>query len=90
MSGPRRPTLHRNLLCKPNDSELLITDLPSDGHSVGATLQRNVVGYTTHAHCDLIGLGMSAINHMGIASAQNFRALRVWEAAIDSDDLPLW
>ena len=28
-------------------------------------LQRNFMGYTTHANCDLIGLGASAISHIG-------------------------
>src|SRR5690606_10115946 len=29
------------------------------------TLQRNFQGYTTHRHCDLIGLGVSAISQVG-------------------------
>jgi oxygen-independent coproporphyrinogen-3 oxidase len=53
-------------------------------------LQRNFMGYTTHANCDLIGLGVSAISHVGDSFSQNFRELKVWEAAIDSGRLPLW
>jgi oxygen-independent coproporphyrinogen-3 oxidase len=53
-------------------------------------LQRNFMGYTTHADCDLIGIGVSAISHVGDSFSQNFRELRAWEAAIDSDRLPLW
>jgi len=35
------------------------------------TLQRNFQGYSTHGDCDLIGLGVSAIGHIGNAYAQN-------------------
>ena len=34
-------------------------------------LHRNFMGYTTHAECDLIGLGMSAISHIGDSFSQN-------------------
>jgi oxygen-independent coproporphyrinogen-3 oxidase len=53
-------------------------------------LQRNFMGYTTHADCDLVGLGVSAISHVGDSFSQNFRELKAWEAAIDSGRLPLW
>ncbi len=48
------------------------------------------MGYTTHANCDLVGLGVSAISHIGASFSQNLRELRDWEAAIDTDRLPLW
>jgi oxygen-independent coproporphyrinogen-3 oxidase len=54
------------------------------------TLHRNFMGYTTHADCDLLGLGMSAISHIGRSFSQNARDLHEWEAAIDADRLPLW
>jgi len=53
-------------------------------------LQRNFMGYTTHANCDLIGLGVSAISHVGDSFSQNYRELKSWEAAIESGRLPLW
>jgi oxygen-independent coproporphyrinogen-3 oxidase len=53
-------------------------------------LHRNFMGYTTHADCDLIGLGVSAISHVGDSYAQNPRDLPSWEAAIDSGHLPTW
>ena len=53
-------------------------------------LHRNFMGYTTHAGCDLIGLGMSAISHFGGSFSQNQRDLRSWEAALDSGRLPVW
>jgi oxygen-independent coproporphyrinogen-3 oxidase len=33
---------------------------------------------------------VSAISHLGDSFSQNFRDLKVWEAAIDSGRLPLW
>jgi oxygen-independent coproporphyrinogen-3 oxidase len=53
-------------------------------------LQRNFMGYTTHANCDLLGLGVSAISHVGDSLSQNWRDLRAWEAAVDAGRLPLW
>ena len=53
-------------------------------------LHRNFMGYSTHAGCELIGLGMSAISHFGDSFSQNYRDLRTWEAAIDSGRLPVW
>lgn len=54
------------------------------------TLQRNFMGYTTHADCDLIGFGMSAISHIGDSFSQNARDLPGWQRAIDSGHLPVW
>jgi oxygen-independent coproporphyrinogen-3 oxidase len=53
-------------------------------------LQRNFMGYTTHAGCDLIGLGVSAISHIGESYSQNFRELRKWESALGAGRLPVW
>ena len=53
-------------------------------------LHRNFMGYTTHADCDLLGLGVSAISHIGASFSQNPRDLRGWEAAIDDGRLPVW
>lgn len=53
-------------------------------------LQRNFMGYTTHARCDLIGMGLSAISHIGDSFSQNFRDLKAWEGALDSGRTPLW
>jgi oxygen-independent coproporphyrinogen-3 oxidase len=53
-------------------------------------LHRNFMGYTTHAGCELIGLGMSAISHFGDSFSQNHRDLRAWESAVDAGQLPVW
>jgi len=54
------------------------------------TLQRNFMGYTTHAGCDLLGLGVSAISHLGNSYSQNSRELPAWEAAVDAGQPPVW
>ena len=48
------------------------------------------MGYTTHAQCDLVGLGMSAISHIGDTFSQNPRDLAGWEVALDQGRLPVW
>lgn len=53
------------------------------------TLQRNFQGYSTHAACDLIGLGMSAISHIGSTFSQNARDLPTYFGALDSGRLPV-
>lgn len=56
-------------------------------HSGG--LHRNFMGYTTHAHTDLLGLGCSAISQVGDCFAQNERELPRWSASIDQGHLPI-
>ena len=53
-------------------------------------LHRNFMGYTTHADSDLVGLGVSAISHIGDSYSQNHRALPDWEAAVDAGRLPVF
>jgi len=53
-------------------------------------LQRNFMGYTTHANCDLIGVGASAISHIADSFSQNLRDLKSWAAAVDAGRLPIW
>ncbi len=54
------------------------------------SLHRNFMGYTTHADSDLIGLGVSAISHIGASYSQNPRDLAGWECALDEERLPVW
>ena len=53
-------------------------------------LHRNFMGYTTHADSDLIGLGVSAISHIGDSFSQNPRDLVSWQSAIDDGRLPVF
>ena len=39
------------------------------------------MGYTTHADSDLVGLGVSAISHIGDSFSQNPRDLPSWQIA---------
>ena len=52
-------------------------------------LQRNFQGYTTHAECDLIGLGVSAIGAIGPTYSQNARTLADYYDAIEHNALPV-
>jgi len=50
-------------------------------------LQRNFQGYTTHGHCDLIGLGVSSISQVGDLFSQNSSDIKVYQNTLDSDKL---
>jgi oxygen-independent coproporphyrinogen-3 oxidase len=54
------------------------------------SLHRNFMGYTTHADSDLVGLGVSAISHIGDSFSQNPRDLPSWQIAIDQGHLPVF
>jgi oxygen-independent coproporphyrinogen-3 oxidase len=67
--------------------------LPGDDLAVARdaqSLHRNFMGYTTHAECDLVGLGVSAISHIGDSFSQNPRDLPAWEIAVDRGTPPVW
>lgn len=67
--------------------------LPNDDLALAqerGTLHRNFMGYTTHADTDLIGLGVSAISHIGDSFSQNPRDLASWQIAIDEGRLPVF
>ncbi|MFT3756075.1 MAG: oxygen-independent coproporphyrinogen III oxidase [Pseudoxanthomonas sp.] len=53
-------------------------------------LHRNFMGYTTHADSDLVGLGVSAISHIGDTFSQNPRDLPSWQIALDEGRLPVF
>jgi oxygen-independent coproporphyrinogen-3 oxidase len=50
-------------------------------------LHRNFQGYTTHGHCELIGLGISAISSIGQLYCQNAKTLDEYTKAIDAGKL---
>jgi oxygen-independent coproporphyrinogen-3 oxidase len=51
------------------------------------SLQRNFQGYSTHAQCDLLGLGVSAIGKVGAIYAQNARDLAQYQRRLDEGRL---
>ena len=53
------------------------------------TLHRNFQGYSTHADCDLIGIGASSIGKVGDVYAQNARELADYASAIDAGELAI-
>ncbi|MCQ3032983.1 oxygen-independent coproporphyrinogen III oxidase [Pseudomonas syringae] len=64
--------------------------LPDDELAIAqeeSTLQRNFQGYTTHGHCDLIGLGVSAISQIGDLYSQNSNDLADYQNQLASDQL---
>lgn len=52
-------------------------------------LHRNFQGYSTHADCDLLGLGVSAIGAIGPTYSQNHRELENYYDAIERGALPV-
>jgi len=53
------------------------------------TLYRNFQGYSTHAECDLIGLGVTSIGMLHDCYSQNQRNMDDYTAAIDQSVLPV-
>jgi len=54
------------------------------------TLYRNFQGYSTHADCDLIGLGSTSISMIGRSYAQNLKSLEEYYERIDNDRLAVF
>jgi len=66
--------------------------LPDDSIAIAQSrrsLHRTFMGYTTHADTDLIGLGVSAISHIGRSFSQNPRDLPSWSSALEAGRLPV-
>jgi oxygen-independent coproporphyrinogen-3 oxidase len=53
-------------------------------------LYRNFQGYSTHAHCDLVALGVTSIGMVGDTYAQNVRTLDEYYARIDAGELAVF
>lgn len=54
------------------------------------TLYRNFQGYSTHADCDLIGLGATSISMVGDSYSQNLKTLEEYYARIDEGKLAVF
>ncbi len=64
--------------------------LPDDELAIAqeeGTLQRNFQGYTTHGHCDLIGLGVSAISQIGDLYNQNDSDIANYQQSLGNGQL---
>jgi len=53
------------------------------------SLHRNFQGYTTHAECDLVAMGVSSISSIHNSYSQNEKDLDGYYAAIDAGKLPI-
>ena len=67
---------------KPND-ELCIAQQND-------TLYRNFQGYSTHADCDLVGLGITSISMIGDSYSQNVKSLDEYYEQVDGGQLPVY
>jgi len=54
------------------------------------TLYRNFQGYSTHADCDLIGLGTTSIGKVGDSYGQNVKTLEEYTHLIDNGHIPIF
>ncbi|MBT8440667.1 MAG: oxygen-independent coproporphyrinogen III oxidase, partial [Gammaproteobacteria bacterium] len=54
------------------------------------TLYRNFQGYSTHAECDLIGIGITSIGMVGPTYSQNLKTLDEYYEMIDSGSLAVF
>ena len=54
------------------------------------TLYRNFQGYSTHANCDLIGMGITSIGSVGNCYAQNLKGLDEYYVCIDAGKIPVF
>lgn len=66
--------------------------LPSDSLAKALDtggLQRNFQGYSTHAECDVIGIGVSAISRVNDGYSQNVTEVSKYKAAIEKGHLPI-
>ena len=66
--------------------------LPNDALAIAkrqGRLHRNFQGYTTQPDCDLIGLGVSAIGHVGASYSQNSKSLEEYYDHLDQGKIPV-
>jgi len=67
--------------------------LPNDELAIAqrnGTLYRNFQGYSTHANCDLIGLGVTSISQVGDSYGQNVKTLDEYYAQINAGVMPIF
>jgi len=53
-------------------------------------LYRNFQGYSTHADCDLLALGITAIGKIGNSFHQNVKTLEQYDERINAEQLPVF
>ena len=54
------------------------------------SLHRNFQGYSTHADCDIIAMGITAISQIGDNYSQNVRTIEEYEARLQQNKIPVF
>lgn len=54
------------------------------------SLYRNFQGYSTHAECDLVAMGVTSIGRVGNTYSQNVKTLDEYAALLDAGKLPVY
>ena len=54
------------------------------------SLQRNFQGYSTHADCDMIAMGITAISQVGDNYGQNVRTIEEYESYLKQNRIPVF
>ncbi|MCW8829310.1 MAG: oxygen-independent coproporphyrinogen III oxidase [Gammaproteobacteria bacterium] len=54
------------------------------------SLYRNFQGYSTHADCDLVGMGSTSIGQVGDSYSQNLKELEAYYERIDAGSIPVF
>ncbi|MFC1589100.1 oxygen-independent coproporphyrinogen III oxidase [Pseudomonadota bacterium] len=54
------------------------------------TLHRNFQGYSTHADCDIVAMGITAISQIGDNYSQNVRTVEEYEKHIEQGKIPVF
>ncbi len=54
------------------------------------TLHRNFQGYSTHADCDIVAMGITAISRIGDSYSQNVRTIDEYEACLQQNKIPVF
>lgn len=54
------------------------------------TLHRNFQGYSTHADCDIVAMGITAISSIGDNYSQNVRTIEDYKAYIERGEIPVF
>jgi len=67
--------------------------LPDDELAVAqrqGTLHRNFQGYSTHAECDLVGIGLTSIGKVGNSYSQNVKDMESYCSILEQNKLPVF
>ncbi len=54
------------------------------------TLHRNFQGYSTHANCDIVAMGITAIGRIGDNYSQNVRTIEEYESCLNEQKIPVF